>query len=134
MNKDPLLGHIALLGELFTDAQGLLPRRDVRGSNYPSAPGWYFLGGLPGSINIQTGEALYVRPAANLIALLQARCCNGVLGSFNAVQSSYWHDQGKLPIWAYDSHHIANIFVATVDWSELDRFNAFAQVDQQEVA
>lgn len=91
-------------------------------------PGWYFLGGLPGSVDIKTGAALYVRPNQRVLDTLRPRMCNGHIGSFAASQSTYWHDRGRLPIWVTDRYNIAHVLLTTVKWSELNRFNSFAEI------
>lgn len=91
-------------------------------------PGWYFLGGLPGSVDIKTDAALYVKPTQRVLDALRPRMLGSQIGSFAACQSTYWHDRGRLPIWVTDFYGIAHVLLTTVKWSELDRFNNFAEI------
>ena len=112
------------LDGLFLDYQWVTPNYDRRGHPYPPNDGYFFLGGLPGSIDIRNGRALRAKPSLAVLDRVLPRCCNRALGSFRAVRSAYWMKQGLLPVWADDAHHIAHILVGFVPYSEHERFAA----------
>ena len=108
--------------DIFLDYQWVRPDPTRKGSPYPHTPGYVFLSGLPGSIDIRNGTALRACPHQHVADLVEPRCTNGSLGSFRAVRSAYWMKQGLLPVWAHDAHHIAQILVGFVPYSEHERF------------
>lgn len=126
---EALLGRLESLDSLFESYRLVAPvRHPKHGSRYPRELREYFLGGLPGSIDIRSGKALTVAVRPAVIAAVQPRCCNGVIGSFEAVKSVWWEKHGLLPIFAWDSHSIAHPLVALVPFSEHERFADYASL------
>lgn len=122
----PLLGTLPNLDALFEDFRFIRPIRAKRGGiQYPSEPGWYFLGGLPGSLSVlDTGRgALFAKPYQHVAEVVAARCCNNAIGAFRAVRSAYWLEKGLLPVYCSDLLGIASLLVALVPYAEHDRFS-----------
>ena len=115
--------------DLFEDFQYVAATVGRRGNiTYVEEPGWYYLGGLPGSILLPSetyplGAALFTKPLLPVMEKAQAGMTNGVIGSFSAVQSAYWRERGLLPVYAIDSHHIAQRLIDYVDHTEHERWN-----------
>lgn len=121
--------HMKTFDDLFEDFLYVEATTGRRGNTqYPAQPGWYFLAGLPGSILLPNkdrpqGAALFVKPLLPVLEKAQAGMTNGVIGSFRAVQSAYWLERGLLPVYAIDSHHIANRLIDYVDYAQHGRWN-----------
>lgn len=115
--------------DLFEDFQYVEATVGRRGNIlYPAEPGWYFLAGLPGSLLLPNkdhprGSALFAKPLLPVLEEAQAGMTNGVIGSFNAVQSAYWRERGLLPVYAIDTRQIANRLIGYVDHNQHDRWN-----------
>lgn len=112
------------LDAIFEDFTFSVPSAHIRGRPYDAPKGYFFLGGLPGSVEIKSPRALYAKPLAHIADAVSRRCCNGSIGSFSAVRSAHWMKQGLLPVWAHDAHHIAHVLVGFVPYSEHERFAA----------
>lgn len=120
---EPLVGTLNSLGDIFAAFRLLRPTLlPCVPPYYPSQQDEFYLGGLPGSIDINTGSALFVTPYINVIEMISPRCTNGVIGSFSARKSEWLSKQGLLPVYAHDRHGIASVLVALVPYSEHERF------------
>jgi hypothetical protein len=119
LNHEPLLGQVSSLDDVFLDYHVLARPTD----------GLYFLGGLPGSVDIKTNRALYALPRSEVIDALTPHMVNGEVGCFRARFSEWWSRAGVFPVWAHDSARISQVLLCTVPLPEYDRYNVFAGVE-----
>lgn len=119
----PLLPGIHTFEELFLDDDFFEPDALMRGRPYVAPRSFYPLSGLPGTIDLRTGSALFVKPSDAVVQVSLPRMTNNSLGSFRAVQSAHWMKEGLLPVFVQDRHMIASVLLAFLPQSEYERFN-----------
>ncbi len=105
----PLLPGVRTFDELFLGWGFFGQDSSLRGRPYLAPKSFYPLTGLPGTIRLRTGSALFAEPSDSVVQVSLPRMTNNSIGSFRAVQSAHWMKQGLLAFMPQSEHERFNL-------------------------
>lgn len=111
--------------ELFHDILYAKPN-SIKAAAFGAA---YPLLGLPGAVADGGVFCLYVKPSLRLMHHLAAVMPGLPVGSFRCIRSAELMDQGLLPVYVKDFYGWRSVLIATVPYSEHERFAKEGETD-----